>query len=256
MGYGDELMVSGRARVMQQTDPRKVLVTYQGSPKWRRWAAVWENNPRIAQAGEAGDFQELQARDRVTNMRPYHMAKTPEAWTYNLAFRADVGELYFSEAEMEFGAGHAGAVIVEPHIKAGASPNKDWGWARWQALAALMRRAGLRVAQLGPPGTRLLEGVELVVTPSFRMACAVLSRARAAVLPEGGLHHAAAACGVPAVVIFGGFTPIELTGYAMHRNLGVSLGDACGRRVPCAHCAAEMEKIAPERVFAELEGLL
>jgi ADP-heptose:LPS heptosyltransferase len=256
MGYGDELMVSGRARVMQQTDPRKVLVTYQGAPKWSRWASVWENNPRIAKAGERGDFQELQARDRVTNMRPYHLAKTPERWTYNPAFRADVGEIYFTEEEKAFGRPHVGAVILEPHIKPGASPNKDWGWARWNELALLVQQAGLRVMQVGAAGTPVLNGAELIVTPSFRLACAVLFQARAAILPEGGLHHAAAALGVPAVVIFGGFTPVELTGYALHRNLGVSVGEACGRRTPCAHCAVEMGKIAPARVMLELEGII
>lgn len=241
---------------MQQTDPRKCLVTYQGRPKWSKWAAVWENNPRIAGPDERGDFQELKARG-ADNMRPYHTAKTPERWSYNLDFRPDVGELYFSDAEREFGGRCAGRIILQPHIiNPGASPNKDWGWVRWNKLAWLMQRAGLRVTQIGPVGTPLLEGADFIVTNSFRMAAAVLARADAAVLLEGGLHHAAAACNVPAVVIFGGFTPVELTGYPMHRNLGASLGDACGMRVRCQHCAHWMASITPENVFNELEAIL
>jgi len=54
-------------------------------------------------------------------------------------------------------------------------------------------RAGLRLVQLGPAGTRLLHGVEHYPTNTFREACAALARSRAAVLHEGGLHHAAAA---------------------------------------------------------------
>jgi ADP-heptose:LPS heptosyltransferase len=252
LGLGDDLMLSGQARVMQQTDPRKCRPTYRG--KANRWSPIWDRNPRIAALGEQGDFQELPARD-MNNMRAYHTAKTDERWTYNLNFRPDVGEIYFSDEERRLGENRADLIVIEPHIKPGASPNKQWGWSRWQALARLMRKAGFSPSQLGPPGTPRLDGVNLIETMSFRMAAAVLAGARAVVLPEGGLHHAAAALGVPGVVIFGGFTPVELTGYQMHRNLGASLGEACGMRRPCAHCAAAMAAITPERVFNELEGV-
>ena len=252
MGLGDEIMVSGRARVLQQSDPRKCRVTYKG--KANRWSPVWENNPRIAAQGEVGDFQELVARD-ANNMRAYHVAKTDERWVYNLAFRPDVGEIYFSDAERAFGARRAGLIVVEPRIKPGASPNKDWGWQRWQALARLMNRSGMRPVQLGPAGTPRLDGVELLETPSFRMAAAVLANARAVVLHEGGLHHAAAALGVPGVVIFGGYISPELTGYDVHRNLFTG-GEPCGMRLTCAHCAAAMAAITPAQVFNELEGVV
>jgi ADP-heptose:LPS heptosyltransferase len=253
LGAGDEIMVSGRARVMQQSDPRKCRVIFKRAPKW---SPIWDNNPRIARLDEAGDFQVLFAKDPKTNLRPYHTAKTDERWTYNLDFRPDVGELYFSEDERRFGALHPGRIIIEPHIKPGASPNKDYGWMRWNEVARLLRQRGLRVTQLGPAGTRLLDGVDLVATDSFRMAAAVLANARVAILPEGGLHHSAAACGVPAVVLFGGFTPIELTGYPGHINLGVSGGDACGMRVRCRHCEQEMAKIKPEQVVESAMSIL
>lgn len=256
MGYGDELMVTGRARTMQRTDPRRVLVTFQGVPRWGQYAAVWENNPRFARPNEAGDFQELQARDKKTNMRPYHLAKTDKQWTYNLDFRPEVGELYFTDAERAFGGQYPGRIIVEPHVKPGASPNKQWGWARWQAVADLLRKDGIRVTQLGPAGTKLLDGAELVPTPSFRMACAVLAGARACVLSEGGAHHAAAALGIPGVVIFGGYIAVETTGYPGHRNLGVHVGEACGMRTPCKHCAAVMASIAPEGVAESMTEIL
>jgi ADP-heptose:LPS heptosyltransferase len=253
LGLGDEILVSGRARVMQQTDPRKVRVTHNGQVRWNE---VWDHNPRIARPEESGDFQVLQARGS-DNHRPYHTGKTAERWTYNLSFRADQGELYFSKQEQEFGARHKGLVLIEPNIKLKASPNKQWGFERWQKLADLMRAAGIVPTQfMGAPGARQLQGVEVVQSPGFRSACAVIANAKACVLPEGGLHHAAAALNVPAVVIFGGFTPVELTGYSMHRNLGASLGDACGMRTPCQHCEAHMAAITPERVLEELKEML
>lgn len=247
MGFGDELMITGRARILQRTDPRKVRATYQGKP---RWSPVFDHNPRLARTEEQGSFQILEARD-AGNMRPYHTAKLATQWLYNLDFRPDIGELYFTDEEREFGARYRDRIIVEPHIKPGASPNKQWGWERWNALARLLQQAGLRVTQLGVPGTRLLDGATFIQTSSFRHAAAVLANAQGAILPEGGMHHAAAALGIPAVVIFGGFTPVELTGYAMHTNLGASLSEACGARVTCKHCVEWMASITPQQVFNE-----
>jgi ADP-heptose:LPS heptosyltransferase len=254
VGFGDELMTAGRARVMQQTDPRRIQLTYGG--KTRTLSPVFWHNPRIAAPGEEGDFQELQARDRNTNMRPYHTGKTPECWHYNLDFRPDVGELYLDDKEKAFGAKYAGRVVIDPHIKPGASPNKRWPWLSWGKLAFLLSPLGIRLAQVGPAGAQELMGVEFIQTDSFRLAAAVIAQARAVVLHEGGLHHAAAALGVPGVVIMGGFTPVELTGYAIHRNLGASLDDACGMRAPCKHCAKWMASIAPETVKKELMEIL
>lgn len=255
MGIGDELMVSGAARKAQETDPRKCLPTYKGKPRWNEIQTVWDNNPRIARKGEEGDFQIIVARG-MDNMRPYHLAKTDRQWTYNLSFRPEVGELYFTDDEKKFGGHFTNRIIFEPHIKPGASPNKDWGWMRWNKLAWLAQQHGLLVTQLGRHGTKLLDRATFIPTENFRLAAAVLSGARAFVSSEGGLHHAAAALNVPGVVIFGGFTPVELTGYPMHINMGASLSDACGMRTPCAHCADWMKSITPEEVFNNLKGIL
>lgn len=167
-------------------------------------------------------------------------------WRYT-AWRAMPGELSWPRGRPN------GLIVVEPHLKPGASPNKDWGWRRWQSLVRSRRWPW---AQLGPPGTRLLAGVTHVPTKSFQEACRVLSGAVAAVLPEGGLHHAAAALGVPAVVIFGGYASPANTGYEGQVNLYRAAGSPCGQRVPCGHCAEAMAAIAPEQVAEELERLL
>lgn len=234
-----------------QTDPRRVRILDRNGHD--RWHALWEGNPRIVRPGEVGDFQSIV---NGSSCRPYHTGKTDERWSYNLEFRPTPAELYLTRAEEAFGKRHAGRVIVEPHIKANASPNKRWAWVKWNKLAWLLRERGIVVAQLGVPGTQTLDGADLITTQSFREACAVLKYSRAAVLHEGGLSHAAVAVGLPGVVIFGGFTPIELTGYDCHVNLGASLGDACGMRVPCKHCEMWMEKISPESVLGGLLSLL
>lgn len=251
MGWGDELMAAGDARRMMRHDPRRVEIVDRGG--CRRQNALWHNNPRIARPGEVGNFQRLV---NGPGARPYHTEKQPQRWRFNLNYRATPAEIVFSPAERELGAANAGRLIFEPHVKDKASPNKQWGWVRWSKLCLLARERGHRVTQLGPAGIPLLDGADQVVTHSFREACAVLATAQAAVLPEGGLHHAAAAVGLPAVVIFGGFTPVEVTGYDGHVNLGAQGEDACGMRIRCTHCESWMARITPEKVLDELEAIL
>ena len=249
MGWGDELMMTGQARELQRRDPRKVRIA--GDEKFHD---AWLNNPRIAQPGEQGDFQPLPRRD-ADGLRAYIVAKTWKRWTWR-AWGPPAGELYFTDEERAFGAAHGGRVILEPHVKPGASPNKQWGWARWSALARMAKDRGCRVTQVGPAGTARLDGADFILTRSMRLAAAVMAEARAAVLPEGGLHHVAAAVGAPAVVIFGGFISPAVTGYADQVSLFAGDGLGCGLRVPCGHCAEAMDRIEPATVCDRLMELL
>lgn len=253
MGWGDELMVTGQARAMQARDPRKVLIYYE---RGLRWHDAYNNNPRIATLRENGNFQLL--KPRINGCRPYMVSKSHEQWVWR-RYEPERGELYFSAEEKNFGLRHAGRIILEPHIKPGASPNKQWGWVRWNKLAWLMGKAGLRPVQMGSCNTPLLDGVEQIHTHSMRMAAAVMSQARAAVLPEGGLHHTAAVFGVPSVVIYGGFISPEVTGYAGQTAFFRGADEhpiGCGMRVECQHCARAMASITPEEVVEALLDML
>lgn len=249
MGWGDELMVTGQARVLQEADPRPVRVLYEKE----RWHEAWDHNPRIVKPGETHNFQEL--RPRVDGLRPYCTNKTAERWTWR-AYQPPRGELYFTPAEKAFGALHAGRILVEPRVKPGASPNKNWGRNRWIELVRLARARGLPVAQVGPVPKYQLPGAEFIVTPTMRHAAAVMSTALAAVLHEGGLHHVAAAVGTKAVVIYGGFISPRVTGYPEQRSLFTGEGLGCGERNECDHCKAAMTAIAPEFVVQQLEEML
>lgn len=258
MGLGDELMMTGLARVMQQSDPRKVHIQYERP----RWSDIFDHNPRIARpqdlkSGKPADFQVLMGR--VSGLRPYVRAKSQARWIWNEHCQPPTaGELYFSREEENFGKLHtpdASVVVLEPHNKIGASPNKEWGRDRWIELAYLVRKAGHLPVQLGERGTRRLENARFIETGSFRLACSILKRARAAVLPEGGLHHAAAALGIDAVVLFGGYISPQQTGYDRHVNLFTPTDEhphGCGWRTPCKHCRKIMDGITPEYVMNSL----
>jgi ADP-heptose:LPS heptosyltransferase len=242
MGWGDEIIVTGMARRLQEIVPLPVRVLDRhGKP---RRHDIWRGNPRIAAPDHKGPVQTLVCGE---GRRPYVERQAKDRWIWR-DWPCPVGEIYLSAREREFAARYPGRVILEPTIKAEASPNKDWGRARWEALARMLRNAGLPVAQMGGPGTPRLEGVELIPTPGFREAAAVLGAATLAVVPEGGLHHAAAALGVRAVVLFGGFISPRQTGYAAHVNLFTG-GRPCGMRVRCRHCEEAMAAITPDEVF-------
>lgn len=127
--------------------------------------------------------------------------------------------------------------------------NKDWPFERYQAVADALIKQGRKVLQfdygLGP----MLNGVVRVPTRQFRDALAVLSYAGLYIGPEGGLHHGAAAVGIPAVVIFGGWVPPAVTGYASHINLTGGATEWCGNFAACAHCRQALDRISVDEVI-------
>lgn len=236
-------MATSQVKRLHEANGRQVVVVnHRGAPQWHE---VFENNPRISR----DITRHTQRLLNASGHRPYIAAKGPKAWAWR-PWDIAPGELYFTQAERDFAAAHAGRVLIEPHTKVEGS-NKAWPWERWQQL---VDRGGDFV-QVGAPGARALRGVTFVETASFRLACAVLAQSRAFVGPEGGLHHAAAAVGVPAVVLFSEFIGVDITGYPMHRNLRHA-GAACGSRIPCVGCRSAMARITVDEVAANLEQIL
>lgn len=240
-------------RIAQQKDPRKVKITYEKP----RWNELWRNNPRIAQPGEDGDFQELRPRDGYK--RPYIEAKSDTLWTWKRwpeewGGCAPRGELYFTDEELAFGRKHAGHVIVEHRIKAGASPNKQWGMRCWTELAHFLGASGIKPVYLGPIREPNLQGAHWLCTGDVRSAAAVIANAKMVIVHEGFLHHVAAAVGTPAIVIYGGYISPAITGYADQESLFTGADSryplGCGNRKPCRHCEIAMEAITPKYVAA------
>ena len=251
MGLGDEIMVSAlarRARRESQSDRRVVVHDRLGRP---RWSNVWLHNPDFVQPTES-EPRALVVTDGPGHRR-YIKGKTALKWEWQ-SWNAEPGRIMLSADEQALAALQARRVIVEPHIKAKASPNKDWGWFQWTKFQRLASDAGIRLTQLGDHG-RLLTGVDYIYTATPRDAFAIISTAKAVVTTEGALHHAAAAFGTPSVVIFGGYISPEITGYAGHANLYAG-GEPCGMRYKCEHCSKAMADITPELVFQKLMEIL
>lgn len=178
-------------------------------------------------------------------------------WVWNADFKAIPGELFFSLGEAHFASRvKPGFVLIEPNVPwwKSVAVNKDWGKEKFQAVVNNLKNQGHRVAQFSY-GKVKLSGVDVIYANDFRSAAAALARAKLAVLPEGGLHHAAAAVGIPAVVLFGGFIPPAVTGYDSHINL-TGGAEACGSIHECKHCRAALDAISVDEAMDACRKLL
>jgi len=252
VGWGDELMAAGEAqRLFERNGKHAVIVDKLGNI---RKHLAWAYNPIIRHR-----WDRVSPINRIQNgpsVRPYIQAKTLNNWLWK-PYAPTPAVLYFDDIEKAeaLRVSRGDFIVLEPNLKPKASPNKSWGRLNWMILARLMRKNGLRPVQLAPFGAQVTEGIDVIRTHDFRIACSVLAHARAAVLPEGGLHHAAAAVGTRAVVIYGGFISPAQTGYTLHRNIFTG-GEPCGRRQPCPHCAEAMKQITPELIMRNLLEVL
>lgn len=240
MGLGDWIMATGQVRLLnEETGRRVVVIDKMGKPQW---SPVFENNPRIAKQLTPEYTTLLNAG----GSRPYIRFKDDRRW-YWKDWDKSIGEIYLSDSERQFGALHGGRVLIEPNTKV-QDGNKAWPWDRWRAL--VHEREHIFI-QCGKPGTRRLPNVQFVET-TFREACAVLAASSGFVGTEGGLHHAAAALGVPAVVLFSEFIAPRYTGYESQKSLRHA-GESCGNRFPCSGCKASMEAITVAEVWEALQ---
>ena len=255
MGHGDVLMSMGEAKKLHAQTKQKVLILRPDGMPVK--SDLFNGVPYLAR--DKFDAVRCSRMINGPGARPYIASKTDQKWTWR-AYTPEPAELVFTAAEKAFAEPYRGMVMLEPNVKAIGHRNKDWGPINWQqldsALHALGGAAKIPTVQCAPQGSKFLLHVKRVPTSTFREACAVLSVCRAFVGSEGGLHHAAAAVGVPAVVIFGGFISPAVTGYSTHRNLFTGSGLGCGIRSDCPHCRASMLKTTPALVLETLKEIL
>jgi ADP-heptose:LPS heptosyltransferase len=243
LGYGDQLLATGIAKRARLFRPGKKICIGDGTQV--ECGEVFENNPHISREIVPGCIWVHSHK----GFRPYveNDKCTTEKLAWKREFKAYPGELFLT-AEEKAKWTQTDFVYIEPNIKGWLGPNKDWGFDRWQEV--VNRLPGIRWVQ--GPG-RKLDGVEQVQTASFRDACALLSRASLFVGTDGGLHHAAAALGKKAVVVWGGFTHPRNLGYDDHINLHSGV-EPCGSLKPCDHCKKAMDRITVEMVVKAIES--
>lgn len=237
MGLGDWIMASADAAAAHEKHGVRCVF---GDGKRMFWSEVFENNPKIAKKLEIGE-RFAWVPNFPTN-RPY-IEETLPAFKYREDFRAVPGEIYLTPEEQREPGGY---ILIEPHTKGTyTGPNKRWAWERWQEVVGSF---AYDFVQTGSEDCQTLDGVRRINTKTFREALSVLSGARLLVTTDGALHHAAAAMGVPAVVIWGGAaSPVNL-GYDMHVNLWHGAVPCGTHSHICPHCREALDKVTVSEV--------
>ena len=278
MGVGDSIMVSGEAKHIYETHGLRTVVVNEGRPVW---SDMWKNLPYIMRPEEeVSDKQRIWIHEEKPNgVRPYHSRWEPTRVFYNYDFELKKGELKFDIGELnqakrrlkDVGLSSADAfVVINPDFKNTTSKsNKNWGLHKYQEVVDELFCKYVHMVQLIPDeeyvdvsglvkskeqylsGGKLLHKIR---TKTAREAFAILSFATAVVTAEGGLSHAAGVMNIPGVVIFGGFTPPELTGYDCHTNIYRDHPiSPCGTvHIECRHCREVMESIDSREVLQHL----
>jgi len=246
MGLGDEMMAAGEAQAMSaQMGGHKVTICdKKGAP---RWHPIWAGNPAIAQTIGPGTGLQL---INGPGARPYIERHDSErfVWRDYKPIRANLDAFLTGARRIA-----RPYVVIEPGLKASASTNKQWPRDRWHDVVA--RLPDISFVQIGAAEIDVLVGATAYTTPGLGSAINVMSQALAYVGHEGGLHHMAAAVGIPAVVLFGGFIAPSVTGYGYHHNIFTGR-EACGNRGPCNHCAAAMSAITVDRVVDAIRSIV
>jgi hypothetical protein len=246
LGIGDEIIGTGFAR---GAAARGVKIAFGDRRRiiWGPWCeAAFQGNPNIARTLQQGPVEWI---EYYKGKRGYNRQDiVGKRWIWNYDFKAVPGEFFFSDHDRACAIRRPLGVLIEPNVPwhKSVAPNKDWGLARYQRLADMLQADGFSVYQ-NSFGTARLTNVNVVHVPSFRQVAASLTGYDLIICPEGGLHHAAAAVGAKAIVIFGGFIPPQVTGYEFHVNL-TGGAEACGSWNRCQHCRDALDRITVEKV--------
>ena len=238
MGLGDWLMASGDAKEANERTGKKVKLGDGVRMSWD--SQVFANNPRMA---SNSDTNVVWVKN-YQGHRPYLKGTKNGRLLFNDDYKPIVGEIYFSPEEQEaIDKIKDNYIIVEPNVKKVYAHTVNKAWHGWEELF----KHDLPWLQLGDVSVdRYTNWKE---TATFRDALKVLSKAKLFVGTDGGLHHAAAALGIPSVVIWTGFTSPRHLGYDTHRNIHDG-SEPCGTYDSvCQHCLLKSKAITVEQVL-------
>ncbi len=219
---GDGFMATPMLKVMRKMNPGRNLAVYA---PWAR--AVLTGNPDVNEIAEHPlDAQRtVRIEQSVYNWASANHWKGHLAEAYcrmlNLPLPDDVTPRFsFNSDDMPGETPQEDFIVIAPWSSAKTfdfyqpSENKNWPLDRWEKVIQWAHGEGLKVVQLrGSDEEPLVTGVDLdLCGRPLRHALAVLAEARLLVSVDTMAHHAAAALGVPGVVLWGRSRP-ENFGY-------------------------------------------
>jgi ADP-heptose:LPS heptosyltransferase len=155
--------------------------------------------------------------------------------------------LALSEKEIATAAAFKGSLLVQSSGLAAAVPMLNKQWPAERAQGVVERLGGdIRIVQIGSIQDPPLKGAfDLRGKTSLRETAAILHQARLFFGIAGFPMHLARAVDCPAVIVYGGREPADLTGYSCNINLSSTPACApCWQRNRCDHDHVCLENIS------------
>ena len=255
MGFGDAVLASALARGLHAQG--KLMAFYSPdvgarSIKWTGYCDdIFAHNPNIARpAQERQDNLIWQPHYKKVFSYCTYDGKNRK-WLWNRNYKAQPGEFFFTPQELACPV-EKPFIVLEPNIawQRQVNFNKDWGDGKYEALGKRLRNDGHRVVQfIHGNSRRKIDGAHQIPTPKFHQAAAIMSHASLIIAPEGANHHAAAALGVPSVIVWGDFSPHTMGYDGQIKLSGSAPLQACGHVFNCPHCRKVMDSISVDEVY-------
>lgn len=230
-----------------------------GVIKWTGYCAdIFENNPNIARPGQEGQ-DNIHWQPHYKKIFPYCSydgARRKYIWKPD--FKAQPGEFFFTADELVCPI-EKPFIVLEPNLawQRQVNLNKDWGEGKFEALGKRLIDDGYTVVQfIHGNSRRIIAGAHHISTPKFHQAAAIMSHASLIIAPEGANHHAAAALGVPAVIVWGDWSPHTMGYEGQIKLSGKEALQACGNTFNCPHCRQVMDSISVDEVYQAAKAML
>lgn len=255
MGFGDAIMATALARGFHTRGKLAAFFAPAENNRTVKWTGycedIFAHNPNIARPGQERQ-DNLIWFPHYKKQFPYcRYDGTRRKYFWNDEFKIKPGEFFFSPEESACSLNKP-FIVIEPNLawQRQVNLNKDWGEGKYEALGKALIDRGHSVVQfIHANSRRKIQEAHYVQTPLFRKAAAVMAHASLIIAPEGANHHAAAALGVPAVIVWGDWSPHSM-GYPMQVKLsGQGKLLACGNTFNCSHCRQVMSNISVDEVY-------
>lgn len=237
MGWGDSLMACGEAYELHKQTGQKIKIG-DGKTLYQE-TEIYANNEFVCKDVKEDGIWLY----NYPGHRPYIKYVKYGKMTFN-SYKPIPAKLYFTDDEIKWAKQNApdDFIVIEPNTKDTYKHTINKAWHYWGDLI----KHDFNFVQLGMHKNPITKQIK---TRNFREAMLILSQAKAFVGTDGGLHHAAAALNIPAVVIWTGFSSPKHLGYDNHINIHDG-GEPCGTvSGTCPHCIKIAKSITVERVL-------
>jgi ADP-heptose:LPS heptosyltransferase len=238
IGYavGDQLCMSSVIRLIHNQYPFKIIVISS-------FSELFENNPRLwrsyqVKVGFLGSqiarvlrflsgnhlenflFTNVNFTYEDFMRDPNNLLHIVEANTlhFNLDLNFDKisNEIFFTKNEINIFSRKFNLrepySIIQPNSKTSYTPNKDWGFEKYQTIVTKFKN--INWVQVGLKGDLILDDVKNYVgMTSLRELAFLIKNADFVLADEGLLNHMASAFESKSFVIFSGFSQVELAKY-------------------------------------------